>query len=47
MQAEKYVMHELYKLEQVALEGYASYNFPKGPSSFTTHFHLEIETDSY
>ena len=23
-------MHELYKLEKVALEGYASYNFPKG-----------------
>ena len=23
-------MHELYKLESVALEGYASYNFPKG-----------------
>ncbi|KAF8970187.1 tRNA synthetases class I-domain-containing protein [Flammula alnicola] len=26
---EKYVMHELYTLEQTALEGYASYNFPK------------------
>ncbi|KAK2465643.1 hypothetical protein APHAL10511_002187 [Amanita phalloides] len=26
---ERYVMHELYKLEQTALEGYASYNFPK------------------
>ncbi|PFH47754.1 hypothetical protein AMATHDRAFT_151413 [Amanita thiersii Skay4041] len=26
---ERYVMHELYKLEQVALEGYTSYNFPK------------------
>lgn len=23
-------MHELYNLEQTALEGYASYNFPKG-----------------
>ncbi|TFY83159.1 hypothetical protein EWM64_g848 [Hericium alpestre] len=27
--AERYVMHELYQLEQVALEGYANYNFPK------------------
>ncbi|KIM42355.1 hypothetical protein M413DRAFT_444780 [Hebeloma cylindrosporum] len=26
---EKYVMHELYTLEQTALEGYKSYNFPK------------------
>lgn len=29
-QAERYVMHELYQLEQTALEGYASYNFLKG-----------------
>lgn len=28
-QAERYVMHELFMLEQTALEGYASYNFPK------------------
>ncbi|KZP15924.1 isoleucyl-tRNA synthetase [Athelia psychrophila] len=27
--AERHVMHELYRLEQVALEGYSSYNFPK------------------
>ncbi|TFK41606.1 tRNA synthetases class I-domain-containing protein [Crucibulum laeve] len=27
--ADRYVMHELYTLEQTALEGYASYNFPK------------------
>lgn len=27
---DRYVMHELYTLEQTALEGYKSYNFPKG-----------------
>ncbi|KAF9447135.1 isoleucyl-tRNA synthetase [Macrolepiota fuliginosa MF-IS2] len=27
--AERYVMHELYTLQQVALDGYATYNFPK------------------
>lgn len=32
-QAERYVMHELYQLEQTALEGYASYNFLKGLAS--------------
>lgn len=26
-------MHELYEVEQAALEGYATYNFPKGPSA--------------
>lgn len=28
--AERYVMHELFKLERVALEGYDSFNFPQG-----------------
>ena len=28
--AERYVMNELYNLEQTAIEGYATYNFPKG-----------------
>lgn len=27
-------MHELYTLEQTALEGYKSYNFPKGRRVF-------------
>ncbi|KAK7462821.1 isoleucine-tRNA ligase [Stygiomarasmius scandens] len=27
--AERYVMHELFQLEKIALENYASYNFPK------------------
>ncbi|KAI6006964.1 tRNA synthetases class I-domain-containing protein [Pisolithus albus] len=27
--AERYVMNELYKLEQTALQGYATYNFPR------------------
>lgn len=29
-QAERYVMNELYKLERIALEGYGTYNFPRG-----------------
>lgn len=29
-------MHELYKLENIALEGYASYNFPKGTINSTS-----------
>ena len=33
-QLEKYVMHELHTLEQTALEGYKSYNFPKGRRVF-------------
>ncbi|KAF5383170.1 hypothetical protein D9615_005042 [Tricholomella constricta] len=35
--AERFVMHELYNLEQTALEGYSSYNFPKVINSLT-HF---------
>lgn len=26
-------MNELYKLDQTAIDGYASYNFPKGETS--------------
>ena len=29
-QVDRYVMHELYELEQAALSSYAQYNFPKG-----------------
>ncbi len=29
-QVDRYVMHQLYELEQTALNGYAQYNFPKG-----------------
>lgn len=34
-QAERYVMNELYNLEQSALEGYSTYNFPKGQNLVT------------
>lgn len=30
LQAERFVMHELYKLERTAQDGYATYNFAKG-----------------
>jgi isoleucyl-tRNA synthetase len=29
-QVDRYVMHQLYELEQTALSSYAQYNFPKG-----------------
>lgn len=35
-------MHELYRLEQVALEGYTSYNFPKGWQHSTTSIRLVL-----
>jgi isoleucyl-tRNA synthetase len=31
--AERYVMHRLRELEQIALEGYASFNFARGTRS--------------
>jgi hypothetical protein len=30
MQVDRYVMHQLFELEQTALSSYAHYNFPKG-----------------
>jgi isoleucyl-tRNA synthetase len=30
MQVDRYVMHQLFELEQTALSSYAQYNFPKG-----------------
>jgi isoleucyl-tRNA synthetase len=30
MQVDRYVMHQLFELEQTALGSYAQYNFPKG-----------------
>lgn len=30
MQVDRYVMHQLFELEQIALSSYAQYNFPKG-----------------
>jgi isoleucyl-tRNA synthetase len=32
IQVDRYVMHQLYELEQTALSGYAQYNFPKSNS---------------
>lgn len=49
IQIDRYVMHQLYELEQTALSSYAQYNFPKGKlTSFrpcdllnacSSHFH--------
>ncbi|KAG5634944.1 hypothetical protein H0H81_000255 [Sphagnurus paluster] len=42
--AERYVMHELYNLEQTALEGYASYNFPKVINSLTNFANITLSS---
>lgn len=40
IQAERYVMHELYTLQQTAFEGYATYNFPKGMFGYSLVEHF-------
>ncbi|KAG6909906.1 hypothetical protein DXG01_014426 [Tephrocybe rancida] len=42
--AERYVMHELYTLEQTALEGYSSYNFPKAINSLTNFANITLSS---
>ncbi|KAF8646469.1 hypothetical protein AX16_007205 [Volvariella volvacea WC 439] len=42
--AEKYVMHELYRLEQTALESYAAYNFPKVMSSLSNFANITLSS---
>ncbi|KAF8639113.1 hypothetical protein AX17_001728 [Amanita inopinata Kibby_2008] len=41
---ERYVMHELYRLEQTALEGYASYNFPKVMTALTNFANITLSS---
>ncbi|KAG5716151.1 Isoleucyl-tRNA synthetase [Termitomyces sp. T112] len=41
---ERYVMHELYTLEQTALEGYSSYNFPKVINSLTNFANITLSS---
>ncbi|KAF8630473.1 hypothetical protein AX15_002904 [Amanita polypyramis BW_CC] len=41
---ERYVMHELYKLEQTALEGYASYNFSKAMVALTNFANITLSS---
>ncbi len=42
-QAERYVMNELYDLEQTAIEGYTCYNLPKGTGpTFLASFFMKI-----
>ncbi|GLB39107.1 putative class-I aminoacyl-tRNA synthetase family protein [Lyophyllum shimeji] len=42
--AERYVTHELYNLEQTALEGYSSYNFPKVVTSLTNFANITLSS---
>jgi len=42
--AERYVMHELHNLEQTALEGYSSYNFPKVITSLTNFTNITLSS---
>ncbi|GJE93748.1 isoleucyl-tRNA synthetase [Phanerochaete sordida] len=39
---DRYVMHELYKLEKTAREGYATYNFPKVVAAVTTFANVTL-----
>ena len=49
MQVDRYVMHQLFELEQTALSSYAQFNFPKGspilfqardrPKTFSSYFY--------
>ncbi|KAM6492390.1 tRNA synthetases class I (I, L, M and V) domain containing protein [Amanita muscaria] len=41
---ERYMMHELYKLEQTALEGYHSYNFPKVMAALTNFANITLSS---
>ncbi|KAG2137399.1 tRNA synthetases class I-domain-containing protein [Suillus bovinus] len=42
--AERFVMNELYKLDQIAAEGYANYNFPKVMTSLTNFANLTLSS---
>lgn len=39
-------MHELYKLERTALDGYATYNFAKGMCKSLLSFDIPVLTSS-
>ncbi|KAH9477821.1 Isoleucine--tRNA ligase, mitochondrial [Psilocybe cubensis] len=41
---DRYVMHELYTLEQTALEGYKSYNFPKVISALNNFANITLSS---
>ncbi|EIN08861.1 isoleucyl-tRNA synthetase [Punctularia strigosozonata HHB-11173 SS5] len=42
--AERYVMYELYKVEQAAMEGYASYNFPKAVNALSNFANITMSS---
>ncbi|KAG1872417.1 tRNA synthetases class I-domain-containing protein [Suillus subalutaceus] len=42
--AERFVMNELYKLDQTAAEGYANYNFPKVMNSLTNFANVTLSS---
>ncbi|OAX32892.1 isoleucyl-tRNA synthetase [Rhizopogon vinicolor AM-OR11-026] len=42
--AERFVMNELYKLDQTAAEGYASYNFPKVMNSLSNFANITLSS---
>ncbi|KAG6820906.1 hypothetical protein H0H93_009680 [Arthromyces matolae] len=42
--AERYVMHELFTLEQTALQGYSSYNFPKVINALTNFANITLSS---
>ncbi|KAI6045227.1 tRNA synthetases class I-domain-containing protein [Pisolithus marmoratus] len=42
--AERYVMNELYKLEQTALQGYATYNFPRVMTALVNFVNITLSS---
>ncbi|OJA11543.1 hypothetical protein AZE42_09678 [Rhizopogon vesiculosus] len=42
--AERFVMNELYKLDQTAAEGYASYNFPKVVNTLSNFANITLSS---
>ncbi|KAI0065258.1 isoleucyl-tRNA synthetase [Artomyces pyxidatus] len=42
--ADKYVMHKLWELEQTALDGYATYNFPKVVNALTNFTNITLSS---
>ncbi|KAF9226386.1 isoleucyl-tRNA synthetase [Gyrodon lividus] len=42
--AERYIMNELYKLEKIAVEGYATYNFPRVMTALTNFSNITLSS---
>ena len=43
MQVDRYVMHQLFELEQTALSSYAQFNFPKGSPILSQGLEMDLK----